>query len=138
MSGTTPVLALPYATGADKVITGDNAIKALADALEALLAPTSSGVTAAANYNSASVTVDRSGKVAICNVNGASTGALASGATLFTLPPGYRPKRLMFADLVNASAGTTVRVHADTTGIVTTQAAINAVELLRGSFPLPL
>src|SRR5262245_7444184 len=37
MGSTTPVLALPYPVGTDRVMDGDNAIQALAEAVEAKL-----------------------------------------------------------------------------------------------------
>lgn len=39
MGGTTPILGFPYPTGSDRVMDGDNAIQALAEAVEDVLSP---------------------------------------------------------------------------------------------------
>ncbi|GAA1790242.1 hypothetical protein GCM10009795_039930 [Nocardioides hankookensis] len=95
-------------------------------------------VTAAANVTSSSTILYRRSGMAVVIVEVTTTAAIGAGGTLFTLPFGYRPVALLFADLVNTATAAVVRVHADPTGPVTTQPALASGVQLRGSFVVPL
>lgn len=98
-------------------------------------------VTSGPNVNAAGVTGYLAGGLIVWNCNITMTGAIASGATLFTIPTGSRvPSGVtIFATLANLSVSdTNARVHVNDTGTVTAQAAHGNAVILRGSFVTPI
>lgn len=83
------------------------------------------------------------GRNGYVNVNLTNTATLASGASLFVLPTGYRPAEDWFVELVIASLGNGEdhrRVHIRSSdGIAQLQGSISSTnQILRGSFSFPL
>ena len=110
MAGTTAKLAFPYPTGTDRVADGDNAIQALAQKIEDLLASTAwtnmtlenawtnvdASLYGAAAYRKVGDIVECRGLV----------GSATTTGTLFTLPAGFRPlKTYWFPGDTNNSGG---------------------------------
>ena len=95
MGSTTPVYALPYPVGSDRVRDGDNAIQALAERVEAVIAPGlvpagvvapfAGGVAPAGWLLAAGGTADRTVDAALFGVIGTTYGA-GDGSTTFGLP----------------------------------------------------
>lgn len=131
MAGTTPLYALPYPTGTDRVMDGDNAMEALARAVEnmrrllgyGMATANQAGISSEADLTGLSATVSVaagriikvSAHVWICSTVANDVGrvTLRDGATsigLATLPalpvsPSTGPTSDPFVILVNPTAG---------------------------------
>jgi hypothetical protein len=108
MAGTTTRLALPYPTGGDRVADGDNAMQALAEAVDTALAGvawvnmalgnawtnTDTNTYGFASYRKRGDVVELRGLITPGTV----------GAVIFTLPAGFRPpKSVWFLGHTNAN-----------------------------------
>lgn len=141
MPGSTAILALPYPLATEPVSQGDDAIKALAEAVDAYIASGNTTMSSSgAGVNAAAVVAYRRAKFALFNVNLSTTAALASGAILFVVPAGYRPPAgvTIFGTLVDSGSGATIRVHFEAAGNVTVQQAVASGVTVRGSVTVPL
>lgn len=136
MPGATPNLALPYSVGGDPLGSVANSMQALAEALDAYLNPASAAVVAGAGVNSAATTAERAGRVVIVTVSATATAALGAGATLLTLPVGYRPAATRYGEVVNTATGVVNRLDIAANGVVTIAIAIANGETVRGTFVL--
>lgn len=142
MSGVTVPLGFPYPTDADFVTLGDEAIQALAEAVDDYFV----GVTSVAVAAGGSVTlngtrVHRRGRVGILNCeNLAATALLGVGNTILTLPVGYRPAVSTRGVIVVYVAGgnTTIMVELQAGGAVVIANAIPNGAAVYGSVTFPL
>lgn len=99
---------------------------------------TSAAVTNGTNVNAANtVAYQRCGSVIVA-VSAVTTSAISGGATLFTLPSGYRPPVTWYDEVVNTTTGTVGRLDIATTGVVTISSAVASGETVRGSFVIPI
>lgn len=100
---------------------------------------TSAYVTNGTNVDAANtIAVQRCGLVLVI-VSAVTTAAVASGATLFTLPVGYRhPAGVYYGDVVNTTTNTVVRLAIASTGVVTIGANIASGETVHGQFLIAL
>ena len=98
----------------------------------------SSGVTAVAGVDSSAVVSYIREGIARVNVTVTTTTAQGVNASLFVLPDGSRPPTLMYDDLVNVTGEVPVRVHIEGAGVVRTQRATAAGDILRGKLVIPL
>lgn len=141
MSGTTTPLAYPYPTGTDRVMDGDNAIQALAEALDNDLAVGASQNLALGANLSGTITLYRRAGTAFLNYNLTATAALANGAVLTTIPAGLRPDaQTWFINGYNTSAApfAVTPVHVlGATGVMSVQIAITSGHIFRGSTSWP-
>jgi hypothetical protein len=99
MGSSTANLAIPYPTGTDRVTDGDNAMQAMAERVDALIwrgtglwlpLSVSVGTPVGAGYRDPTYTRDGRWVHVRGNLGGYG-GGLSAGATVFTLPLGYRP-----------------------------------------------
>ena len=91
MGGITPVWAIPYPTGTDRVADGDNAMEALAAKVDALLgAKVYTGVAMGAGWTGAVAFIVRSGWVHV-RLAGQNPTGWPNNAIVATLPVGARP-----------------------------------------------
>lgn len=88
-SQTTP-LRYPYPTGGDRVMDGDNAIQALAEALNNDNAGATYALTLSGSLTG-SATIYRRGSLAVINFNMTVAVALTNGQNLANIPAGVRP-----------------------------------------------
>ena len=141
MGGTTPISALPYPTGTDRVADGDNAIQALATALdEAAASSAGAGIVPGASVTIGAGGVWRRGKLGVFSMDTWQTSAqLAALATICTLPAGYRPlaaTRFLFMNTANTTVGLGI---VNPSGIIQTALLIPTGAFLNGTvtFPMP-
>lgn len=132
MPATTPTNGLPYPLGTDRVMDGDDAIKALAEALDPpwTALPLGANMSARAGFAAPGCRLVGTKKV---ELRGGITksSALVSADVLGTLPAAMRPavaSHLVGAGTRTGSAGSpTVRIDiAATTGVITVQVDTNA------------
>jgi len=139
MGGTTPKALLPYPTGTDRVADGDNAIQALATALDSTAYATSAPVTAGPNVVAGAGGAFRRGLMVVLALEGWTTSAaLVPAATLCTLPVGFRPTspfRFLFINGNNSTFGFGV---VNPTGAVLTATAIASGAAIYGEAVFPI
>lgn len=142
MAGATPIYALPYPTGTDRVMDGDNAIQALAERTELVLntPPSAWAVPALLNgwvpFGVAGYINPRYRKInGIVYVQGlAKSGATAPGTVIFNLPAGFRPSGKL--QIVTCSNSIFALLEVAANGDYTAAVAVNANNLNLGfSFP---
>jgi hypothetical protein len=111
---------LPYPTGTDRVMDGDDAIRALAEALDPpwLALPLASGIilragtTVTPGYRKVAGIVTLRGQV-----QKSGGGTFAGQDNLFTLPTGYRPPQTVGVPTVQDSTPTTGRTDVLNNGV---------------------
>lgn len=140
MSGTTSPLDFPYPTDTDAVTNGDEAIQALADALNDYLEPTDAALTAGTNMTLGSPNrVYKRGAVCYVLVDDwTTTGSISAGATIATIPVGYRPATTLRATCSNFTDSVPVALILLATGAVNTSNAIGSGKVLKGGFTFVL
>lgn len=140
MPGTTGApMNLPYPLGAEKVGDGENAIQALAAAINTYMAPAQAGVTNGANANAAATIVLKRGGTGVASVSvQAGAAGVALLEVIFTIPLGYRPTVKLEGTVVNGSTGAALRLVVNTNGQVQAAGTIAAGQTVVGTIPLPL
>jgi len=139
MAGTTPILGFPYPTGTDRVADGDNAIQSLAQAVETNLIGANAAVTPGPNITVGSSAVYRRGRVGLLVVTNLTTGAvITGGATILTLPTGYRPPVNWYGTVYNYSTLAAIAVAVTPAGLFQGLFNISAANALFGSIEFPL
>lgn len=131
-------LGFTYVTPTDKPQVYPAASKALADQLQAFLATTSTAVPTGANIIGSTTTAWKSGKSVTVNVDLTTSAALASGATLFTLPVGWRPPGALFPIAILIQTSAPLRIDIGTDGRGAAQAAVATATTIRGMFEFKL
>jgi hypothetical protein len=137
MGGTTPN-GLPFPTGEDRVMDGDNAIEALARAIDtkALLSgdsgdvsPATAGFVVVAPFTALSGWMRRrNGIVQVSmavNAGSAITAGNITNINMVSIPVGWRPKDR--ASMSTTSAGPVVAVYANSQGFIVLSATASAV-----------
>ena len=137
MAGTT-AHGLPYPTGSDLIMDGDNAIQALAEAVDAAalregdsgtLSPAAAGFTLAAGFTALGGIVRRRNGVVSVNLTFTITNALSAGdvanAACVNIPAGWTP--LVRSGLTSASTGSGIFYSAETNGVIQLTATTVAV-----------
>jgi hypothetical protein len=123
MAGATPKYALPYPTGTDRVMDGDNAIQALAERVEAnvLTGPWIGLPFGAAGWSNYGSTY-QVGQYRFCGDGVELRGVLNGPGGLTTvgiLPVGYRPPAAVgFAAMSGGAATSLIEIAADGTMLV--------------------
>lgn len=97
---TTPIFAIPYPVGTDRVMDGDNAMQALAERVETILAPTGTPLpyqNGWHDYGSGyeAATYQRIGRLVV--LQGLASPAGSTSLGICTLPPGFRPAGTVLA-----------------------------------------
>jgi hypothetical protein len=140
MSGTTSPLAFPYPTDTDFVTNGDEAIQSLAEALDDYLAGADSALTAGASMTLGATNraYRRGGMVYMLVDDWTTTGSISSGATIATLPAGYRPSVALRGTCSNFTDSTPVALILNTNGTVVTSNAIGSGKILKGGVTFPI
>lgn len=140
MSGTTSPLGFPFPTDSDFVTNGDEAIQALAEAVDDYLAPADNTVTAGTNMTLAATNkVYRRGGVCMLLVDDwTTTGAISAGDTLATIPSGYRPVVAFRGTCQNHTDAVPVGLILGTDGTVKTSNAIGSGKVLKGASTFPV
>jgi hypothetical protein len=124
MPATTPKYAFPYPLGTDLIAEGDDAIKALAERVEAVLGPPWIALPFAAGWANIGGAYDLS---YYCKVGGflyVRGNVMASGTsvTICTLPAGYRPvaAQLVSVNYWNGSTLAISQFAVNAAGTITT------------------
>lgn len=139
MGGTTVPLGFPYPTGGDLLSGGDNAIQALADAVDDYFVGANTTVTPGANITLGSTAVYRRGNMGLLVVNNLTTGAVINaGSTILTVPAGYRPPVTWYGTVYNQSTIAGIAVAMTSAGVFQGLFNISAANALFGSFLYPL
>lgn len=139
MSGVTSPLSFPFPTGTDRVMDGDDAIKALAEKVDDYLAPSGTvtpvGISSLNGWGVASTTIRRFGPFVVMHFDVTKASWVASEG-IGVVPTGYRPggtASWLFGAVVGASGGmSSVSVAWDGT-IITVLGSSNGAGLL-GTF----
>lgn len=139
MAGSTAPLAFPYPTATDLVQNVDDAIKALAEAVDDYFVGSSAALVAGANVNVGTSALYRRGHMALLSVqNLTATAALAGAAIIATIPVGYRPAVQVRGLLWNFTTATAILVEAFPNGNVQSAMAIGNGNAVYGQMSLPL
>jgi hypothetical protein len=140
MSGVTVPLGFPYPTDADLVQGVDEAIQALAEAVDDSIAG-ADGVVTYAGVGVAAIEgsiVSRRGRLATLRMGISFSGAVAANVTVANVPAGFRPPSVYRCVCWN-TAGTAVGVlTVNTNGTVQTAQAFASGVTLLGSVTFPV
>jgi hypothetical protein len=120
MAGVTVPLGFPYPTGTDRVADGDNAMQAMAEAIDNYLAPLTGVIItppALNGWNVAATKLFRMGIMAFLSLDGAKAGWPA-GESLCQLPVGYRPTTNTFQPAVVGATGAIQTVYVNNAGFL--------------------
>jgi hypothetical protein len=138
MAGTTNPLAFPYPTGTDRVMDGDNAIQALAEALNTNLVGTIQTPTLAAQLTNNATRYARRGTTGFFSVSAQATTAIAPPFLMTTIPVGFRPVFTWYSTMMTYEDRTLLLVEVQATGSVMIQNPVaNGVRIF-GSIAYPL
>ena len=130
---------IPYPTGSDRVMDGDNAMQAMAEKIDPSVAATS-GVGSFGPGCSGKLNVFRRGRVCHFNFEVTSANGTAAGFSLGTLPVGFRPVEQWFFQCLIVSSSANLSVELSTAGgFVPNVTGLAAGGRIIGSvtFPLP-
>lgn len=138
MSGVTVPLGFPYPTDADFVTQGDEAIQALAEAVDDYFVGASGVLVVGVSMTLNGSIARRRGQVgmALCS-NLAAVAARAPGDTLFTLPVGFRPSVAWYG-LLKSTTGVIYTILIGVDGTCKTSEAIAAGQSIYGALTYPL
>lgn len=142
MGGTTAPLGFPYPTGTDRVMDGDNAIQALADAVDDYFVGVDnvSGLVWAPVAVGGQSRLYRRGRMGIFVSEGIgpSGGGVGSGVVVVTFPAGYRPPFVVrFTGIYWPSQGTFLMdLNAD--GTLNTVSGLPAGQSCFGTLAYPI
>lgn len=100
MGGTTPVLALPYPTGSDRVADGDNAMQALAERIEARMPRGFLGEGIGTTVQGGITTADIIGVTVTLTVPAGRRLRVTSAVTLGGTQPSWAEFRLMMDGVI--------------------------------------
>lgn len=135
MPGTTTG-GLPTMLDSDPLADVALSIRNMADALDPAAAATDAAATLSGSL-SGTQRAYRRGTVGIFTFVLSASGALAAGATLATLPAGYRPVAAIKASVFH-STGTACLLSIATTGVVTCNLAMAVGNSVQGTASFPL
>lgn len=141
MAGVTSPLNFPYPTGTDRVADGDNAIQALAEAVDDHLSihAATGTVTLAGTVTGSAAAYRRPGGTVIllCDF-WAPAGGLAADGDLGTIAgAAYRPVVQLHGVLYNLNNGAAWLVRVGVSGLIETVNAMSANHRLIGQIILP-
>lgn len=141
MAGTTSPLGFPYPTGTDRVMDGDNAIQALAEAVDDYFVGATGVVTIDANMQNAgqgSAIVKRGGMATFfCEMSNKISWNPAW--TMATIPVGFRPvRRALYVTAPSLTSNQAYLMEVRTDGGVYCFMPLTNVTDLLGSVTYPI
>jgi hypothetical protein len=142
MPATTAKYAYPYPLGTDPVSDGDDAIKALADRVEAVNGPVAVNVAYAASAadNFEGTKVYKSGGLVVCRLAMRCVTAISAGVFFANVPATHRPVGTFRQICWNqAAAGVAViPVTVNVTGDLYFEVAVPINQVILGHFAWPI
>lgn len=137
MGSVTPKFGYPYPVGTDRVMDGDDAIAALATAIENHTAGADAACVAGASIVLNVGRVYRRGPLGLLVFNALANANVAANATFLTIPAGYRPLAQWRGAAFHAG-GSVALVVASLDGTVTCNLALNNAQSVHGSLVYPI
>lgn len=127
MAGVTVPLGFPYPTGTDRVADGDNAIQALAEAVDDSIAGIDAAPTPGSGITIGNTRVYLRGRAVVLRIEGLATPAVGGGTLLLTVPAAYRVAAgVKFFNLIINSVGATAWCELRDTGGLHCNVALGA------------